>query len=133
MQKPNILLLFTDQHRWDALGCTGGWVATPNIDKIAAEGSVFSNCVTPAPVCVPARLSLAVGCYPHNIGVWSNRRVTLATTAPTWMRVLRDCGYRTSLFGKTHLHPHDGCDLRDREHLLHAYGFDDVDEVPGPR
>jgi arylsulfatase len=132
MRKPNILLLLTDQHRWDALGCSGGWVASPNLDRIAAEGVVFSNCVTAAPVCVPARLSLAVGRYPHNLGVWSNRRVTLAPTAPTWMRGLRDSGYRTSLFGKTHLHPHDGGDLRDREHLLHAYGFDDVDEVPGP-
>jgi len=52
--------------------------------------------------------------------------------APTWMRALRDLGYRTSLFGKTHLHPHRG-DLREREHLLQAYGLDDVDEIGGPR
>ena len=41
-------------------------------------------------------------------------------------------GYRTSLFGKTHLHPHRG-DLRDREHLLNSWGIDDVNEIGGPR
>ena len=50
----------------------------------------------------------------------------------TWMRAIRDLGYRTSMFGKTHLHPHRG-DLREREHLINAYGLDDVDEIGGPR
>jgi choline-sulfatase len=45
---------------------------------------------------------------------------------------VRDAGYSTSVFGKTHLHPHRG-DLRDREHLLNAYGLDHVDEIAGPR
>ena len=50
------------------------------------------------------------------------------------MQAVRDAGYRTSVFGKTHLHPHsNGTDLRKREYLLHAYGLDDVDEIPGPR
>jgi len=47
------------------------------------------------------------------------------------MQSLRDGGYCTSFFGKTHLHEHRG-DLWDREHLLHAYGLDDVDEIGGP-
>jgi len=64
--------------------------------------------------------------------VWNNLEHTLSPEASTWMQAVRDAGYRTSLFGKTHLHPHGG-DLRDREHLLHAYGLDDVDEIGGPR
>lgn len=132
MSKPNVLLIMTDQQRWDAMGCSGGWIETPNMDRIASEGVRFSNCVTNSPVCIPARLSLATGLYPHNTGVWDNMNHTLSPEAKTWMQVIREAGYRTSLFGKTHLHPHGG-DLRDREHLMHAYGLDDVDEIGGPR
>lgn len=130
--RPNILFIFADQLRADALGCTGAWVETPNIDAIAAEGTLFSSCYTNSPVCVPARLSLATGRYPHNTNVWKNCPHTMPEETATWMQAIRREGYRTSLFGKTHLHPHSG-DLRDREYLLHAYGMDDVDEIGGPR
>jgi len=132
MSQPNILLLMADQLRWDALGCSGDWVQTPNLDRIASEGVRFSNCVANSPVCIPTRLSLATGLYPHNTEVWNNQNHTLSPEQPTWMQAVREAGYRTSLFGKTHLHPHGG-DLREREHLLHAYGLDDVDEIGGPR
>jgi arylsulfatase len=114
-------------------------VRTPHIDRIAAQGIVFTNSVTNSPVCIPARFSLATGLYPHNTGVWTNTRVTLLPSATTWMQVLRDSGYHTSLFGKTHLHskdplaPHESSDLRKREPLLHAYGFNEVNEIPGPQ
>jgi arylsulfatase A-like enzyme len=130
--RPNILLIMTDQQRWDALGCVGGWVDTPNIDRLAAEGVRFSNAYSNSPVCVPARVSLATGRYPHNTGVWRNQPHTLPPEAPTWMRAIREAGYSTSVFGKTHLHPHRG-DLRDREHLVRVYGLDHVDEIAGPR
>jgi choline-sulfatase len=132
VSRPNLLYVMTDQQRWDAMGCSGGWVETPALDRIAAEGVRFSNCVTNSPICEPARRSLATGLYPHNTGVWTNVTTTMPADTPTWMKALRDAGYRTSLFGKTHLHPHEG-DLRDREHLVHAYGLDDVDEIGGPR
>ena len=119
MNRPNIAFIMTDQHRWDALGCSGGWVNTPNLDRIAAEGIRFSNCVTNSPVCIPARVSLATGLYPHNTGIWRNQPHDMGADTPTWMQAIRNAGYRTSLFGKTHLHRHEG-DLRDREHLLHA-------------
>jgi arylsulfatase A-like enzyme len=131
-RRPNILVLMTDQQRWDALGCVGGWVQTPNIDRIASEGMRFANAYTNSPVCVPARVSLATGRYPHNTGVWRNMAHTLPPESPTWMRAIRDAGYATSVFGKTHLHPHRG-DLRDREHLVRAWGMDHVDEIAGPR
>jgi choline-sulfatase len=122
----------TDQQRWDAMGCSGGWVETPNMDRIAAEGVRFTNAYTNSPVCVPARVSLATGLYPHHHGVWRHERYTLPPEQPTWMSAVRDAGYSTAVFGKTHLHPHSG-DLRDREDLLHAYGLDHVDEIAGPR
>ena len=132
MSKPNILLIVTDQQRWDALSCVSDWLETPHMDRIAAEGIRFSNCVTNSPVCIPTRLSLATGHYSHNTGVWDNQNHILSPDCPTWMQAIRRAGYRTSVFGKTHLHPHNG-DLREREHLLHAYGLDDVDEIGGPR
>ncbi len=141
MGTPNILLLMTDQQRWDAMSCSDkksedrvgfAWVQTPNLDRIASEGIRFTNCVTTSPVCIPTRLSLATGLYPHNTGVWDNMNHQMPAETPTWMQAVRDAGYRTSLFGKTHLHPHSG-DLREREGLMNAYGLDDVNEIGGPR
>lgn len=143
---PNILFLMTDQQRWDAMGCSSdnvnqmpirsiprsNWVQTPNLDRLASEGIRFTNCVTTSPVCIPTRLSLATGLYPHNTGVWNNMQHQMAPETPTWMQAVRDAGYRTSLFGKTHLYPHNG-DLREREGLMNAYGLDDVNEIGGPR
>ena len=129
---PNILFLMTDQQRWDAMGCSGDWVQTPHLDRIAREGIRFTNCVTTSPVCIPTRLSLATGLYPHNTHVWNNMNHQMPAETPTWMQAVRDAGYRTSLFGKTHLHPHNG-DLREREDLMNAYGLDDVNEIGGPR
>ena len=121
-----------DQLRADALGCTGNWVKTPNIDRIARDGVRFSNCVTNSPVCLPARISLATGRYPHNTGVWDNCPFELPEGTPTWMAAIRDAGYRTSMFGKTALHRR-GPDIRKFEHILNSYGLDDVDEIRGPR
>jgi len=133
MSKPNILFLMTDQQRWDAMGSSGSWVKTPNLGRIAAEGVRFSNCVTTSPLCVPARVTLATGRYPHNNGVWTHMPYTVPAAADNWMREIRKLGYRTSLFGKTHLHPHGRSDLREKEDLLHDLGLDDVDEIGGPR
>jgi len=129
---PNILFIMADQFRADALGCVGGWAQTPNLDRLAARGTLFVNAVTSSPVCIPARVSQATGRYPHNTHVWANCHYALPSSAATWMQTIRARGYRTCVVGKTHLHPHDG-DLRDREDLMHAYGLDDVNEIGGPR
>src|SRR5437660_10233412 len=81
--KPNILFVLCDQLRADALGCTGNWVRTPNIDQIAREGVRFSNCVTNSPVCIPARVSFATCLYPNNTGVWDNCPYDLRAGTPT--------------------------------------------------
>ena len=122
----------TDQQRWDAMSASGDWVKTPALDRIAAEGVCFTQCVTTTPICMPARLTLATGRYPHNNAVWTNGRYTMPANADNWMREIKKLGYRTSLFGKTHLYPYGRTDLRDKEDLLHAYGLDDVNEVGGP-
>lgn len=129
-KKPNLLLFFADQVRPDVLGCCGGPARTPHLDWIASEGIRFTNCTTPAPLCVPARVCLATGKYAHNTGAWNNYPFTLSKNARTWMQQIRDAGYHTALFGKTHLHASH--DLIRAEEWLHAYGYDDVDEVDGP-
>ena len=129
---PNILFVFTDQQRADSLGAVNGWDRTPHLDALADEGVLFTSCFANAPVCIPSRFSLMSGLYPHNLGVQTNRPITYPTRLDTWVEVLRRSGYRTSLFGKLHLHPTQG-DLRKRERLVRRFGFDDVDEVAGPR
>src|SRR6059036_2312022 len=128
--RPNILLLMTDQQRWDALGPVSSWLQTPHLDRIARAGVRFSNAYTQSPECIPARVGLALSSYPHDHGVWHNQRYTLPEGSKTWMRALRDAGYSTSVFGKTHLHPHVG-DLRDRRGLVQSYGLDVVEEISG--
>ena len=117
--------------RADALGIVNGWTRTPNLDRLAREGFLFHGVVTNSAECIPARFSLALGLYPHQTGVWQNGTYTLNPECPNWMQAVERAGYRTSLFGKTHLHPHEG-DLRDREPLMHSYGLQVVDETAGP-
>ena len=80
----------------------------------------------------PSRISLATGLYPHQTGVDRNVECTLNPDYSNWMQAIAAAGYRTSLFGKTHLHPHAG-DIRDRLPLMHRYGLQTVDETVGPR
>src|SRR5215813_3853108 len=129
--QPNILFIMADQMRADALGIVNGWTRTPNLDRLASEGFLFRGLISNSAECIPARFSLATGLYPHQTGVWHNGVYTLNPECPNWMQTVEWAGYRTSLFGKTHLHPHVG-DLRDRVHLMHAYGLQVVDETTGP-
>ena len=112
-----------DQFRADTLGCAGMNVRTPNLDALAAEGVRFSQCATIAPLCVPARISLFTGKYPHTTGSWDNTDYVLSPEANIWSKEFRGLGYATALFGKTHLHG-DSTNLIDEEYLINGYGFD---------
>lgn len=132
MTRPNLLFIMADQFRADAIGCVGGWAKTPHLDALARQGVLFSNAYANSAECIPSRLSLATGLYPHQFGVAKNQDCMLDPAYPNWMRAIADAGYSTSLFGKTHLHAWVG-DLRDRIGLLNRYGFQCVDEIAGPR
>lgn len=129
--KPNILFIMADQFRFDALGCVGGYANTPNLDKLAGRGCLFTNAFANSVECVPSRISLATGLYPHQFGVDRNLRCSLNPDVPNWMQAIAAAGYSTSLFGKSHFHP--TADLRDRLDLMHSYGFQVVNETAGPR
>lgn len=70
----NLLFIFSDEHRRDAMGHANGPVNvhTPNLDRLASQGTVFSSAYTPSPICVPARASLATGRYVHDTRCWDS-------------------------------------------------------------
>ncbi|WP_226781380.1 sulfatase family protein [Oceaniglobus trochenteri] len=108
--QPNILILITDQQRWDSLGCNGNVFAhTPNMDAIAADGVNFDNAHTPFPICTPARATMWTGVLPHAHGVTENRYGVQDVLSyeskvnETVFEPLHRAGYTTAYFGKWHL------------------------------
>lgn len=100
-----ILLITTDQMRYDALGCTGGKIAkTPNLDALATSGINYTRAHNQCVTCMPARASIITGQYPATHGVWTNG-VPLPEDAPSVAQVLGKAGYKTGLFGKAHFEP----------------------------
>jgi len=105
MKRPNILLLFTDQQRFDTIAALGNPVIrTPAMDRICREGVAFTSAYSPSPVCVPARCSMAYGQYPMNTQCYENRW-PMPTDRPSFMQALTDAGYRTHGIGKCHFTP----------------------------
>jgi len=102
--KPNWLLLFPDQHRWDWLGLYGEVpVRTPNVDALAGRGVAFTQVTCSTPLCAPSRASLASGKRTHRTGV-PNHDYDYPTDKPTYQKMLREAGYRVGAVGKTDLH-----------------------------
>jgi choline-sulfatase len=102
MKQPNILLLFTDQQRFDTIAALGNPVIkTPAMDRIVREGVAFTSAYSPSPVCVPARCSLHYGQYPMRTGCYDNPFV-MPDDRPSFMQLLTDAGYRTHGIGKCH-------------------------------
>jgi len=102
MSKLNVLFLFSDEHRRDALGCYGhSLVKTPNLDRLAASGTRFSNAYTPSPICVPARASLAAGEYVYKTRCWSNAQAYQGEPQ-SWGHRLQAQGHRVDSIGKLH-------------------------------
>ncbi|QUI22212.1 sulfatase-like hydrolase/transferase [Vallitalea pronyensis] len=129
MMKKNIIVLHTDQQRYDSLGCNGNlYGRTDNIDALAEEGCRFTRHISANTACMPSRASLMTGLYVPGHGVSSNgiplwrrdngcedpnnaisRRlfgVDVRDRIPTMADIFGDHGYDTALFGKIHLQPH---------------------------
>jgi len=100
---PNVLLICTDQQRFDAIGAYGNeHIETPNLDRLAAEGVLFENCYVQNPVCAPSRASLMTSQYVAGHGLHANG-VDLAPGTRLFTRELADAGYDCGLVGKLHL------------------------------
>lgn len=112
-RRPNIVLLMSDQHRFDAVGCYGNpQLHTPEMDAMAANGVVFETCYVQNPICSPSRASFATGQYVRNHGLWANG-VALDARAKTLSTSLAESGYDCGMAGKQHLAPcADGDEVR---------------------
>lgn len=101
--KENIVFFFSDQQRFDTLGCNGQRLpVTPCIDALAREGVNFTSCFTPQPVCGPARSVLQSGLYPTQTGCFTNRRA-LPRNIKTLAMHMTQAGYNVAYVGKWHL------------------------------
>jgi choline-sulfatase len=98
----HVVLICSDQHSIFQTGCYGcNWVDTPNIDRIAAEGSRFENAYSNNPICVPSRAIMATGCYGHDIKSFDN--ATPYTGVPaSYAGRCREQGIHTVSVGKQH-------------------------------
>ncbi len=141
--RPNILLLFADQLRFDAIQALGNSIVrTPNLDRLCREGVTFTRCYTPSPVCVPARAALVSGLPPHCTGCWDNG-TNIDPEVPSFMGRLTELGYRTHGVGKMHFTPRRerlwGFETRDvsergnddYRQFLDQHGYGHVLEVHG--
>lgn len=102
-KKLNILFFFSDQQRWDTVGCYGQKLpVTPNLDRLAAQGVRFANAFTCQPVCGPARACLQTGLYATQTGCYRNN-IALPQGQRTIAHMLKEVGYQTAYVGKWHL------------------------------
>lgn len=144
MEQPNIILIYVDDMGMGDASFTSGEIRpTPNIDKMAAEGKVFTQYYTNAPVCSPSRVAITTGMYPlrWNINTFLSSRDHnkicdqsdyLKANAPSLARTLKAAGYTTAHFGKWHMG--GGRDVTDAPSIT-EYGFDEVSstwESPEP-
>ena len=116
MKPGNVLFIFSDEHDPRYMGSSGHpFVMTPNLDKLAARGTRFTNAWTPCPVCVPARASLATGRYVHDIGYWDNA-IAYEGRVPGWGHRMQQSGHRVEAIGKLHYQDEASPTGFDRQH-----------------
>jgi choline-sulfatase len=119
MKPGNLLIIMSDEHNPKIMGCSGHPVVqTPNIDALAAAGTMFTDAYTTSPVCVPARAAFAIGKYVHQIGYWDNADA-YEGAIPSWHHRLREHGHYGASIGKLHFRGQEGDD----------YGFNEM-QIP---
>src|SRR5512134_1963897 len=108
--RPNVLVILTDDQRWDALGVVQRelgeralfpWFKTPNLDRLAAEGARFANVFVTTSLCSPGRATLLSGRYARNHRVLNNF-TEYPNDLPGYPRRLKEAGYETAYIGKWH-------------------------------
>lgn len=101
--RPNVLVILTDDHRHDAMSCAGHpFLKTPNLDRLASEGARFINTFVTTSLCSPSRASLLSGRYSHGHTVLDNF-TDYPNDLPSYPRALREAGYETAYIGKWHM------------------------------
>jgi len=105
-KRPNILFIFSDDHAFQAISAYGGRLAkaapTPNIDRLAKEGMIFTKSYVTNSICAPCRAVIQTGKHSHLNGVLDNRQ-RFDATQQTFPKLLKKVGYQTAIVGKWHL------------------------------
>jgi arylsulfatase A-like enzyme len=102
--RPNIIMIFSDDHAYQAIGAYGNSLAkTPNIDRIAREGALLTNNLVTNSICGPSRATLLTGKYSHINGYKNNDRTKFDITQQLFPDILQQGGYQTAWIGKLHL------------------------------
>ena len=122
----NLLILMADEHTRHVMACYGnGIVKTPNLDRLAARGTLFRNAYSTSPICVPARAAFATGRYPHLTGHWDNA-FGYAGEPRSWGHELQDAGRTVGSIGKLHYRSEEdptGFDFQELPmHLVNGIG-----------
>lgn len=122
-KQPNIVFIFADQLRAQALGYTGNPdVLTPNLDRLAGQGVVFSSAVCGCPVCTPYRACMLTGRYPLSHGVFIND-VRLTENELTFGELYSTAGYDTAYIGKWHLDGSERSAFTPPGPRRHGFGY----------
>jgi arylsulfatase A-like enzyme len=132
--RPNVVQILIDDMGYADLGCYGGEIATPNIDRLAAQGMRFTKAYDASPVCSPSRAGIMTGQFPSRNYIYSyldtrqrqrelHERDWLDPNAPSIARAFQQAGYATGHFGKWHMG--GGRDVGDAP-LPAEYGFDEL-------
>lgn len=103
-KRPNILLITSDQQHWNTIGAFNPEISTPNLDRLAREGTIFTRAYCPNPTCTPSRSSIITGQYPSQHGAWT-LGTKLSESAHTVGEDFIKGGYKTALVGKAHFQP----------------------------
>ena len=102
MKPTNLLFILSDEHNKRVLGCYGHpMIRTPNLDRLAARGTRFTNAYTNCPICVPARASFATGQYVHQHRCWDNA-IAYEGRVQSWGHRLMAQGHHVASIGKLH-------------------------------
>ena len=132
-RKPNILLIYSDDHGWADLGAQGvnAEIRTPNLDQLTRDGVRFARGYVSAPQCVPSRAGVMTGRYQQRFGVEDNGKGPLPLAEVTIAERLKPAGYVTGQVGKWHLDIGGAKGGNNRllrvmpEHMPHGQGFDE--------
>lgn len=104
--RPNLIFILTDDQRYDTLGCTGNeFIKTPNLDRLAAEGTLFANAAVTSAICTPSRACYFLGQYERKHGINFNSGTSMKPEAwsQSYPMLLRESGYYTGYVGKNHV------------------------------
>jgi len=129
-ERPSVLILNTDQQRFDTLAAAGNELMhTPSLDRLAARGVMLERFYVQNPVCMPSRCSMMSGRYPSRTGVLCNG-IVMPEDIRCIQHMLGDAGYFTGVIGKLHFLPHAA---RDHRRAHPPYGFDQllISDEPG--